>query len=181
MMMRPDQNIAEDGMSNDFQDGKHHEGDVAFIRSLADLLNSSELNEIQVKREYGEHDRLTVSLTKQGKQVVYAQAPAAPSAPAQAMGGAPAQIAAPAAGEDPASLPGAVTSPMVGTAYMAAEPGSAAFVSVGQSVAEGDTLMIVEAMKTMNHIPSPRAGVVRRILIDDGSPVEFGTPLMIVE
>ena len=69
-------------MSNDSHHDKHHEGDVAFIRSLAELLNSSELNEIQVKREYGEHDRLTVSLTKQGKQVVYAQSPAAPSAPA---------------------------------------------------------------------------------------------------
>ena len=170
-------------MSNDSHHDKHHEGDVAFIRSLAELLNSSELNEIQVKREYGEHDRLTVSLTKQGKQVVYAQAQApAAQAPAQAPAAAPAAAAAaPAAAADPASLPGAVTSPMVGTAYLAAEPGAAPFVAVGQTVAEGDTLMIVEAMKTMNHIPAPRAGTVRRILIDDGTPVEFGTPLMIVE
>ena len=87
----------------------------------------------------------------------------------------------PAISEDPASLPGAVTSPMVGTAYLSAEPGSAPFVQIGQSVAEGDTLLIVEAMKTMNHIPSPRAGIVRRILIDDGTPVEFGAPLMVVE
>ena len=188
-------------MSNDSHHDKHHEGDVAFIRSLAELLNSSELNEIQVKREYGEHDRLTVSLTKQGKQVVYAQAPAAApaaaSAPASSAPAAPAALAAPApqaapaasapaaapatASADPASLPGAVTSPMVGTAYLSAEPGAAAFVTVGQAVAEGDTLMIVEAMKTMNHIPAPRAGTVRRILVDDGNPVEFGTPLMIVE
>ena len=69
----------------------------------------------------------------------------------------------------------------MGTAYLSAEPGAAAFVTVGQTVAEGDTLMIVEAMKTMNHIPAPRAGTVRRILVDDGNPVEFGTPLMIVE
>ncbi|WP_405405913.1 acetyl-CoA carboxylase biotin carboxyl carrier protein [Paracoccus sp. Ld10] len=172
-------------MSNDSHNDKHHEGDVAFIRSLAELLNSSELNEIQVKREYGEHDRLTVSLTKQGKQVVYAQSHAAQSAPAtQAPAPSPAAGSAPmpaAASADPASLPGAVTSPMVGTAYLSAEPGAAAFVTVGQSVAEGDTLMIVEAMKTMNHIPAPRAGTVRRILVDDGNPVEFGTPLMIVE
>ncbi|RJK96228.1 acetyl-CoA carboxylase, biotin carboxyl carrier protein, partial [Paracoccus aestuarii] len=97
---------------------------------------------------------------------------------------APQAAATPAAaapGADPASLPGAVASPMVGTAYLSAEPGAAPFVSVGQAVAEGDTLMIVEAMKTMNHIPAPRAGTVRRILVDDGSPVEFGTPLMIVE
>ena len=170
-------------MSNDSHHDKHHEGDVAFIRSLAELLNSSELNEIQVKREYGEHDRLTVSLTKQGKQVVYAQSPAQQTAPAtQAAPAASAPAAAPAtASADPASLPGAVTSPMVGTAYLSAEPGAAAFVTVGQTVAEGDTLMIVEAMKTMNHIPAPRAGTVRRILVDDGNPVEFGTPLMIVE
>ena len=173
-------------MSNDSHHDKHHEGDVAFIRSLAELLNASELNEIQVKREYGEHDRLTVSLTKQGKQVVYAQAPQAAPAqnpqPAPAPGGAPSTaLAAPATGVDPASLPGAVSSPMVGTAYLSAEPGAAPFVTLGQSVAEGDTLMIVEAMKTMNHIPAPRAGTVRRILIDDGTPVEFGTPLMIVE
>ncbi|MBM3605262.1 MAG: acetyl-CoA carboxylase biotin carboxyl carrier protein [Alphaproteobacteria bacterium] len=167
-------------MSNE---SKHHEGDVAFIQSLAELLNASELSEISVKREYGEHDRLTVSLSKQGKQVVYAQAPAAPQAPAHPVPSSSTTptLSLPAVGEDPASLPGAVTSPMVGTAYLAAEPGTAPFVGVGQTVAEGDTLMIVEAMKTMNHIPSPRAGTVKRILVDDGSPVEFGSPLMIVE
>ena len=70
---------------------------------------------------------------------------------------------------------------MVGTAYLSAEPGAAPFVTIGQTVAEGDTLMIVEAMKTMNHIPAPRAGTVKRVLVEDGTPVEFGTPLMIVE
>jgi acetyl-CoA carboxylase biotin carboxyl carrier protein len=169
-------------MSNDSNNDKHHEGDVAFIKSLAQLLNDSELNEISVKRDYGEHDRLTVSLTKQGKQVVYAaaqQAAAAPAAAPMAALAAP-QAAAPV-NEDPSNLPGIVASPMVGTAYLSAEPGATAFVQVGQVVAEGETLMIVEAMKTMNHIPSPRAGTVKRILIDDGSPVEFGAPLMIVE
>ena len=163
-------------MSNDSHNGKHHEGDVAFIQSLAELLNASDLLELSVKREYGEYDRLTVSLSKQGKQVTYA-APA----PVDAAPSAAPVPQLPATSEDPASLPGAVTSPMVGTAYLSAEPGSAPFVQIGQSVAEGDTLLIVEAMKTMNHIPSPRAGIVRRILIDDGTPVEFGTPLMIVE
>lgn len=170
-------------MSNDSQNDKHHEGDVAFIQSLAELLNSSDLAELSVKREYGEHDRLTVSLSKHGKPapqaapISYAAAPAAP-APS-----APAALAAPApqVNDDPASLPGAVTSPMVGTAYLSPEPGSAPFVQIGQSVAEGDTLLIVEAMKTMNHIPAPRAGTVKRILIDDGTPVEFGAPLMVVE
>ena len=98
--------------------------------------------------------------------------------PAAAAGAAAA--AAPAPVEDPASHPGAVTSPMVGTVYMQAEPGAPSFVSVGQQVAEGDTLLIIEAMKTMNHIPAPRAGTVR-ILIEDGAAVEYGAPLMIIE
>lgn len=170
-------------MSNDSQNGKHHEGDVAFIQSLAELLNASDLSELSVKREYGEHDRLTVSLSKHGKPVAFAAPAPAPAAAAAASSAAPAAAAAqlPAVSEDPASLPGAVTSPMVGTAYLSAEPGAAPFVQIGQAVAEGDTLLIVEAMKTMNHIPSPRAGTVKRILIDDGIPVEFGTPLMVVE
>lgn len=175
-------------MSDHDQDKREpvtHEGDVAFIQALAELLNRNELTELTVKREYDENDRLTVSLSKQGKQVLvqaaapaYAAAPAAGAAPVPAAGGA---AAAPAAEADPASLPGAVTSPMVGTVYLAPEPGAATFVSIGQQVAEGDTLLIVEAMKTMNHIPAPRAGTVKRILIEDGAPVEYGTPLMIVE
>ncbi|WP_294931365.1 acetyl-CoA carboxylase biotin carboxyl carrier protein [uncultured Paracoccus sp.] len=175
--------MSNDKTTSEEQEARH-QGDVAFIQSLAQLLNSSELSEISVKREYGENDRLTVSLSKHGKQVMV-QAPAASAAPAPlaaapapAAGSAPA-AAAPAA--DPASLPGAVTSPMVGTVYLAPEPGAAPFVSIGQNVSEGDTLLIVEAMKTMNHIPSPRSGVVRRILVDDGSPVEFGTALVVVE
>lgn len=95
--------------------------------------------------------------------------------------GAPAAPAAPEAGEDPASHPGAVNSPMVGTVYLQAEPGAPAFVSVGQQVSEGDTLLIVEAMKTMNHIPAPQAGTVKRILVSDGDAVEFGAPLVIIE
>ncbi len=165
--------------------GKKHEGDVAFIQSLAELLNSSELSEITVKREYGDHDRLTVSLSKHGRQVVVQAPPAAAPAAAPVAGPAAtvAPIAAPAeaVSADPSSLPGAVTSPMVGTVYLAAEPGAAPFVQIGQQVAEGDTLLIVEAMKTMNHIPAPRAGTVRRVLVEDGTPVEYGTPLMVVE
>ena len=164
---------------------KNHEGDVAFIQSLAELLNSSELSELSVKREYGEHDRLTVSLSKHGKQVVM-QAAAPAYAPAAAPAAGPQSPATPTAApgatsDDPANLPGAVTSPMVGTAYLSAEPGAAPFVTIGQQVSEGDTLLIVEAMKTMNHIPSPKSGTVKRILVDDGTPVEYGAPLMIVE
>lgn len=173
-------------MSNDDQDkcdATTREGDVAFIQALAELLNRNELTELTVKREYDENDRLTVSLSKQSQTVVMQAAPAYAPAPAAVMP-AGAASAAPAAAEveaDPANLPGAVTSPMVGTAYLAPEPGAAVFAAVGQQVAEGDTLLIVEAMKTMNHIPAPRAGTVKRILIADGAPVEYGTPLMIVE
>ncbi len=164
---------------------KHsHENDVAFIQALAELLNKNELTELAVVREYGEDDSLEVRVVKQATVIaapapVYA-APAAAAAPAPAAATA-APAAATAAPADPASHPGAVASPMVGTAYMAAEPGAAPFVTVGAQVKEGQTLMIIEAMKTMNHIPAPKAGTVKRILVEDGTPVEFGTPLMIVE
>ncbi|MDK8873094.1 acetyl-CoA carboxylase biotin carboxyl carrier protein [Paracoccus sp. SSJ] len=171
-----------DESKNAGHEKRHHEGDVAFIQALAELLNRNELTELTVKREYDENDRLTVSLSKQNKQII--QTVAAPAAaPAPTAPAAPAAPAAPvpAASEDPASLPGVVASPMVGTAYLAPEPGATPFVTIGQQVKEGETLMIVEAMKTMNHIPSPRSGTVKRILVDDGSPVEFGAPLMVVE
>lgn len=162
---------------------KSHDSDVAFIQALAELLRENDLTELEVKREYGEADRLNVRVSRGGQVVTHA-APA-PAAPAPAPAAAPASSAAPApAGggeDDPAKHPGAVTSPMVGTAYLAAEPGAAAFVKVGDKVAEGDTVLIVEAMKTMNQIPAPRAGTVKRILVEDGSPVEYGAPLMILE
>jgi len=158
-----------------------HKTDVEFIRALAELLEKNDLNELQVKRQYGDHDSLNVRVSRGAQQVVAQYA--APAAPLAAAPAAPAAAApaAPAAEADPASLPGAVTSPMVGTAYLSAEPGAAPFVSVGQQVSEGDTLMIVEAMKTMNHIPAPHSGTVKRILVTDGDAVEFGAPLMVVE
>lgn len=161
---------------------KHnHEADVAFIQALAELLNKNELTELKVKREYGEDDSLEVSVVKQvtvvqAAPMALAAAPLAAAAPM-----ATAATAAPAAPEDPAQHPGALTSPMVGTAYLAPEPGAAAFVSVGAQVSEGQTLLIIEAMKTMNHIPSPKSGTVKRILVSDGTPVEYGAPLMIIE
>ena len=156
------------------------EADVAFIQALAELLNKNDLTELSVKREYGEDDSLDVRVVKQANIVTTTMA-----APAQMMMQAPqvAGSASPvaAASEDPAQHPGAVTSPMVGTVYLSAEPGSAAFVAVGATVTEGQTVMIIEAMKTMNQIPAPRAGVVKRILVADGNPVEYGAPLMIIE
>ena len=151
-----------------------HESDVAFIEALAALLNKNDLAELSVKREYGENDSLNVRVSK------YAAPTAA--APMQVSYAAPAAApAAAASGGDPASHPGAVTSPMVGTVYLAAEPGSAPFVAVGDQVKEGQTVLIIEAMKTMNHIPAPHAGTVKRILVEDGTPVEFGAPLLIIE
>ncbi len=158
---------------------KNHDSDVAFIQALAELLRENDLTELEVMREYGEDDSLNVRVSRAAPSVTYA-APAAAhyaAAPAQA----PAPAPAPAATQDPAALPGAVTSPMVGTVYMQAEPGSPAFVSVGAQVAEGDTLLIIEAMKTMNHIPAPKSGTVKRILVEDGAAVEYGAPLMIIE
>ena len=153
------------------------DADVAFIQALAELLNANDLTELSVKREYGPDDRLDVKVSKQ-VQMVAAAAPA----PVYAAAAAPvAAAAAPAAPEDPAQHPGAVTSPMVGTVYLSAEPGAAVFVTVGATVTEGQTVLIIEAMKTMNHIPAPRAGVVKRILVADGNAVEYGAPLLIIE
>lgn len=160
---------------------KSHEADVSFIQALAELLRENDLTELQVKREYGEDDSLEVCVSRSAPQMI--AAPVQVTAPAQAAAPASAPAAAPAAAasEDPASHPGAVTSPMVGTVYMQAEPGAPSFVSVGAQVKEGDTILIVEAMKTMNHIPAPRSGKVTRILVEDGSTVEFGAPLVIIE
>ncbi|KFI31446.1 acetyl-CoA carboxylase biotin carboxyl carrier protein subunit [Haematobacter massiliensis] len=156
------------------------EADVAFIEALAEILNKSDLAEIAVKRDYGEDDSLDVRISRQST-VTYAPVPqAAFAAPVAAAPAAPAGPAA-AAVEDPAQHPGAVTSPMVGTAYLQPEPGAQPFVTIGAQVREGQTVLIIEAMKTMNHIPAPRAGTVKRILIEDGTPVEYGAPLMIIE
>lgn len=158
------------------------EADVAFIQALAELLNKNELTELSVKREYGDDDSLEVRVIKQANIVttsVAAPAPVYAAAPAPAAAAA-APAAAPVS-EDPAQHPGAVTSPMVGTVYMAAEPGATPFVTIGATVAEGQTVLIIEAMKTMNHIPAPKAGTVKRILVEDGSPVEYGAPLLIIE
>ena len=159
-----------------------HEADVAFIKALAELLRENDLTELQVKREYGEEDSLNVRVSRAAPAPIMTAAPAQLALPAAA----PVAVAAPAAAaeapaEDPASHPGAVTSPMVGTVYMQAEPGSPAFVTVGAQINEGDTLLIVEAMKTMNHIHATKTGTVKRILVADGDAVEFGTPLVIIE
>lgn len=164
---------------------KTTETDVAFIAALAELLKSNDLSEIEVERIFAEDDRLNVRVSRNGTPVAMAapvHVAAAPAAPQpQAAPVAAASSPAQPAASDPADDPNAVTSPMVGTVYLQAEPGRPAFVSVGDTVEEGNTLLIIEAMKTMNQIPAPRSGKVRRILVEDGAPVEFGAPLMIID
>ena len=161
---------------------KTHDADVAFIKALAELLNDNDLTELQVKRDYGENDGLNVRVSRKTEIVTQISAPVVPAGGGTAAPtAAPAPIAASAEVEDPAAHPGAVTSPMVGTVYMAPEPGAAPFTSVGAAINEGDTLLIIEAMKTMNHIPAPKSGTAKRIIVEDGGPVEFGAPLVIIE
>ncbi len=160
---------------------KTKDEDVAFIQALAQILDDNDMTEIQVKRIYANNDSMNVRVSRKTETVMAAAAPVA-SAPVAAAPAAAAPAEAPAeTSADPASLPGAVTSPMVGTAYLQPEPNAPAFVSVGDKVAEGDTILIIEAMKTMNHIPAPASGTVKRILVADGDAVEFGAPLMIIE
>ncbi len=163
---------------------KNPEQDVEFIKALADLLNQTDLSEIEVEREYGENDELKVRLSRAVATTpapVHVAAPAvvAPAPVAEAAPHAPAaSVPAAEAGPD---LSNAVKSPMVGTVYLSPEPGADAFVSPGDTVQEGDTILIIEAMKTMNQIPAPRSGKVRTILVDNAEPVEFGEPLIIIE
>ncbi|GAA6157253.1 acetyl-CoA carboxylase biotin carboxyl carrier protein [Pyruvatibacter sp. HU-CL02332] len=145
------------------------------IRELADLLKETELNEIEVETE---EFKIRVARGAGGGTVSYAPPPVA-AAPAPAPSAAAAE-AAPAAA-DLSNHPGAVASPMVGTVYVSPEPGAAAFVKEGATVSQGDTLLIVEAMKTMNPIPAPKSGTVKQILVQDAQPVEFGEVLIVIE
>ena len=158
---------------------RNHDVDVAFVQALAELLRANDLTELEVSRDYGPDETLVVRVARQFEAAPVAHVMAAPSA--APMAAVPSAAPTTAIQEDPAQHPGAVTSPMVGTVYLQAEPGTPPFVAVGATVTEGQTLCIVEAMKTMNQIHAPRAGKVKRILVEDGAPVEYGAPLMIVE
>ncbi len=146
--------------------------DPAALRALADLLNATGLSEIELE-EGGRKLRLARVIAPMNVPVM-TQGPAA-HAPA------PAHAAPAAETPDPGRHPGAVKSPMVGVAYLSAEPGAAPYVSVGQSVEAGQTLLLIEAMKTFNQIKAPKAGVVRNVLVTAGAPVEYDEPLMIIE
>jgi len=140
------------------------------IRDLAKLLDETGLSEIEFQRD-GVSIRVARSLSMSATRLRAAETPIA----------MPITIAPAAAPIDPTQHPGVVASPMVGTAYLGPSPGARPFVEVGTQVKAGDTLMIIEAMKTMNQIPAPRAGTVTQILVEDGRPVEYGEPLLIVE
>ncbi|MBY5764387.1 acetyl-CoA carboxylase biotin carboxyl carrier protein [Rhizobium leguminosarum] len=147
--------------------------DQALIRDLANILNETDLTEIEV-----EQDDLRIRVSRAGTPQ-YVQAPiAAPgyAAPAAAAAAVAAPAAAPS--RNPTNV---VNAPMVGTVYMAPAPGARPFIEVGATVKEGQTLIIIEAMKTMNQIPSPKSGKVTEILVDDGHPVEYGQALVVIE
>lgn len=147
--------------------------DHQMIRDLADILNDTNLTEIEV--ELGD---LKVRVARHAPAIHAVAAPQYQAAPAPAAAPTPAAVA-PAPSAEPSK--NAVLSPMVGTVYLAPSPDARPFIEVGAQVREGQTLLIVEAMKTMNQIPSPRAGTVKAILVEDASPVEYGMPLVVVE
>tara|TARA_A100001015_G_scaffold280516_1_gene342802 strand:- start:114 stop:578 length:465 start_codon:yes stop_codon:yes gene_type:complete len=149
--------------------------DSQVIKDLAELLNTTSLTEIEI-----ESGGMRIKVARSGGQTT-AYVPAPVNAPQAAPAEAPSEAAGEAAPEDPAIHPGAVKSPMVGTAYLSPEPGAAAFIKVGDMVSEGQTLLIVEAMKTMNPITAPRAGKVTQIIVQNEQPVEFDQPLVIIE
>ena len=161
-------------MAKDTRDKDVRSVETSLIRDLAEVLNDTGLTEIELERE-----GLRVRVARQVTVSAAIAPPAMTAMPATA-------IAAQGAGSplhaaDVANNPGTVKSPMVGTTYRAPEPGSANFVEVGARVTAGQTLLIIEAMKTMNHIPAPRAGTVKAILVDNAQPVEFGEPLIVIE
>jgi acetyl-CoA carboxylase biotin carboxyl carrier protein len=165
MARQPDNKSADKSAANFKSD------DSALIRELALLLDETSLTEIEIERA-GLRVRVARNIS------IAASMPAnfQPTATVSAL-----PAIAPAAAADLAKHPGVVPSPMVGTAYWSPEPGAKPFIEVGTKVSAGQTLLIIEAMKTMNQIPSPRAGTVTQILVEDGQPVEFGEPLVIIE
>src|SRR3982750_4357468 len=154
---------------DDKTEAEFNSGDSALIRELALLLDETSLTEIEIERA-GLRVRVARNIS------VAASVPVAHAATTAA-----AAVSGPAPEVDLARHPGVVPSPMVGTAYWASEPGAKPFIEVGSKVTAGQTLLIIEAMKTMNQIPSPRAGTVTQILVEDAQPVEFGEPLVIIE
>ncbi|MDG2374638.1 MAG: acetyl-CoA carboxylase biotin carboxyl carrier protein subunit [Paracoccaceae bacterium] len=152
--------------------------DLSFIENLIELLKKNDLTNLEISRDEGDDRGISIRLSQQSNIALPIEN-VNPRIVANV--GSSDSNSTPISSEDPTLENGAVTSPMVGTCFLQTEPGSPPFVSIGTTVIEGQTLLIIEAMKTMNHIPAPKAGTIKRILIEDGTPVEFGAPLMIIE
>jgi acetyl-CoA carboxylase biotin carboxyl carrier protein len=152
--------------------------DPEAIRALAQILRDTDLNEIELSDQAGSKLRVARAAPVAAPVVQYAAAPA-PAAAAPVAAAAP--EAAPAEAAITAATAGAITSPMVGVAYLAPEPGAAPFITLGATVAAGQTVLLIEAMKTFNQIKAPKAGKVTRILVESGAPVEYGAPLLVIE
>lgn len=146
--------------------------DTDLIRDLALLLNETNLSEIEL-----EHSDFRVRVARQ----INIEAPMMMAAPSASPAAVPVAQPAPAAPADNGPHPGTIASPLVGTAYLSPEPGAGQFIAIGDKVTEGQTILIIEAMKTMNQIPATKSGIVKQILVEDAQPVEFGEPLIIVE
>ena len=161
---------------------KNFEDDIKLVEMLADLVNKNDLSEIEFKKNTGENISFSIKVvSSKGEVTKFVKN----TSNVATKGNKIIDITSPETEEtiipDFKDQPGIVSSPMVGTVYLSPEPGEKPFIEIGQKVGVGDTLFIIEAMKTMNQIPSPRAGKVARILIDDATPVEFESPLVIIE
>ena len=152
--------------------------DILFVESLTKVLKKNNLTELEISRDYGDEKGITVRLSQRlnaDHETTVTKMPIITEIETKTT------EKKSKSSDDPVLSAGAVTSPMVGTCFLQPEPGSKPFVSVGENVIEGQTLLIIEAMKTMNHIPASKTGIIKRILVEDGTPVEFGAPLMIIE
>ena len=152
--------------------------DILFVESLTKVLKKNNLTDLEISRDYGDEKGITVRLSQ--RLNVDCDIPGT-KMPVITETDIKTTEKKSKPSDDPALSAGAVTSPMVGTCFLQPEPNSQPFVSVGENVIEGQTLLIIEAMKTMNHIPASKTGIIKRILVEDGTPVEFGAPLMIIE
>ncbi len=157
------------------------EKEAIFTETLARILAEHNLNEIEVSRMNGEFNRINVRVSRSCESEARQPSATRPQVEREVAPsiGPNTAVVEPEI-DDPAKIPGIVTSPMVGTVYLQPEPGAATYVQVGQAVEEGDALLLIEAMKTMNLIPSPHSGTIRQILVENGTPVEFGAPLIVI-
>ena len=160
---------------------KKYEEDINLLEQIADLASKKNLTDIEFKKKFNDDTEISIKISNTSKNLVYEKTKIDKVVNSQIE--PPENISSSYDDEinELKNQPGIISSPMVGTVYLSPEPGVDPFIKVGQNVNIGDTLFIIEAMKTMNQIPSPKSGIVKRILIDDATPVEFDSPLVIIE